>query len=90
MPDRIDVTARPFSSNAWKKTSLPAGTVKYALPSFSTGTVPSMARAMLMEDERGICKPVLCAVSIDPTDSGRTWQTRRAEIFVPSGHRRRL
>ena len=46
--DRMEVIARPFSSSVWKKTSFLAGTVKYALPSSSTGTVPRTERARLI------------------------------------------
>ena len=40
--ERIVWTAMPLLSSAWKKTDIPEGTLKYAEPSFSTGTVPSM------------------------------------------------
>ena len=74
VPERIEVIARPFSSRAWKYSSFLAGTRKYALPSDSTGTVPSTARARLIESlPCGICRPVLCVTAAEATDRGRTW-----------------
>ena len=76
----MDCTARPLASNAWKKTGFLAGIVKYALPSFSTGTVPSTIRAfflLAMTYSRVLPKWVVF---------GSTSTIRKAVIFVPFGH----
>ena len=88
VPERIDCTASPCSSRAWKKTSLPAGSTKCALPSASTGTVPSTARPVLTEPVPGTWTPLLRAAGA--TDSGRICHTRSAVIFVPAGQGFRL
>ena len=59
--------------------------MKYALPSSSTGTVPSTARARFTEAVLGIGRPVW-AVRIDGSGCGKIWYTRSAVIFVPAGH----
>ena len=59
---------------------MPGGASKYALPSASTGTVPSTQRAL-----------VWSATPIRGTFGGgvvfgNTWITRNAAIFVSAGH----
>lgn len=71
--ERIEVTAKPLASSAWKNNSQRAGTVKWALPSASTGTVPSTARAMFTEScAWGRRRPVSWGGVPEGTDIGST------------------